>query len=229
MAQEQPSGAYLVIQHDPLAGKRVELWKDCTTIGRSRDRDIFLEDLTVHRKQASIVRTADGYVLRDDHGSGDSLVNGRPVTEYLLNNGDQLCFGNTYMIFYASEGTRPIQLPSSRGRERYKSKPADSQPLVIARLDFVNAPAGSPVRSIELLPQMTIGRSRECNIFLEDLTVSRLHATIRELAGGNYEIIDNHSATGTIVNGQLTTQRLLREGDVIQIGSNRLAFRLTRS
>lgn len=229
MVQEQLSGAYLVIQHDPLAGKRVELWKDCTTIGRSRDRDIFLEDLTVHRKQASIVRTGDGYILRDDHGSGDSRVNGQPVTEYLLNNGDQLCFGNTYMTFYASEGTRPIQLPSSRGRERYIGKTPDMPPQVIARLDFSNAPPGSPVRSIELLPQMTIGRSRECNIFLEDLTVSRLHATIRELPGGNYEITDNHSATGTLVNGQLTTLRLLHEGDVIQIGSNRLVFRLARA
>jgi pSer/pThr/pTyr-binding forkhead associated (FHA) protein len=229
MAQEQLSGAYLVIQHDPLAGKRVELWKDCTTIGRSRDRDIFLEDLTVHRKQASIVRTSDGYILRDDHGSGDSLVNGQPVTEYLLNNGDQLCFGNTYMTFYASEGTRPIQLPSSRGRERYIGKTPDTPSQVIARLDFSNAPPGSPVRRIELLSQMTIGRSRECNIFLEDLTVSRLHATIRELPGGNYEISDNHSATGTFVNGQLTTHRLLHEGDVIQIGSSRLVFRLTRA
>ena len=28
-------------------GKRVELWKQCTTIGRSRDSDIFLEDIAV--------------------------------------------------------------------------------------------------------------------------------------------------------------------------------------
>ena len=229
MAQDQLSGAYLVIQHDPLAGKRVELWKDCTTIGRSRDRDIFLEDLTVHRKQASIVRTSDGYVLRDDHGSGDSLVNGKPVTEYLLNNGDQLCFGNTYMTFYSSEGTRPIQLPSSRGRERYIGQTPGAPSQVVARLDFSNAPPGSLVRSIELLPQMTIGRSRECNIFLEDLTVSRLHATIRELPGGNYEISDNHSATGTFVNGQLTTHRMLHEGDVIQIGASKLVFHLTQA
>lgn len=229
MTQEQPSGAYLVIQHDPLAGKRVELWKDCTTIGRSRDRDIFLEDLTVHRKQASIIRTTAGYVLRDDHGSGDCFVNGQSVAEYLLNNGDQLCFGNTYMTFYASEGTRPIQLPSSRGRERYIGQTSDTPVQVIARLDFSNALPGSPTRSIELLPQMTIGRSRECNIFLEDLTVSRLHATIRELPGGNYEITDNRSATGTMVNGRLTTQHMLREGDVIQIGSNKLIFRLRRS
>ena len=117
MKQDYSSGAYLVIQKGPLLGKRVELWKECTTIGRSRDCDIFLEDIAVHRKQASLLRSSAGYVLRDDHGSGDCFVNGHAIREQLLNNGDQLLFGNTQLIFYASEGTRPFQLPSSRGRE----------------------------------------------------------------------------------------------------------------
>src|SRR5437588_8950859 len=106
MSQEYTSSAYLLIQHGPQAGKRVELWKDCTTIGRSRDCDIFLEDLAVHRKQASILRTPTGFVLRDDH-SGDSIVNGQPIHEQVLNSGDQLLFGNTTVVFYANEWTRP--------------------------------------------------------------------------------------------------------------------------
>src|SRR5437870_12295899 len=100
MSQEYTSSAYLLIQQGPQAGKRLELWKDCTTIGRSRDCDIFLEDVTVHRKQASILWTAAGYVLRDDQGSGDSIVNGRAVKEQVLNDGDQLLFGNTRLTFF---------------------------------------------------------------------------------------------------------------------------------
>ena len=76
--EEQTTGAYLVIQMGPV-GKRVELWKDSTSIGRSRDCDIFLADIAVHRKQASIIWTIAGYVLRDDNGSSDSFVNGRAV------------------------------------------------------------------------------------------------------------------------------------------------------
>ncbi|HLG63437.1 MAG TPA: FHA domain-containing protein [Ktedonosporobacter sp.] len=231
MAQEQVSGAYLVIQQGPqtLAGKRVELWKDCTTIGRSRDSDIFLEDIAVHRKQASILRVGAGFILRDDHGSGDSLVNGRPVSEQLLNNGDKLHFGNTEMTFFANEGTRPFQLPSSRGRELYIGKTTDPQSSVIARLKLSSLRSNDVIRSIELMPEMTIGRSRSCNIFLEDLAVSRLHATIRELPGGAYELVDNRSATGTYVNGQAITRCLLREGDIVQIGSNKFTFTLARS
>ncbi|HEY4035078.1 MAG TPA: FHA domain-containing protein, partial [Ktedonobacteraceae bacterium] len=202
--------AYLVIQKGSLVGKRVELWKNCTTIGRRRDSDIFLEDIAVHRKQASIIYTSMGYVLRDDHGSGDSFVNGCPVTEQLLNSGDQLLFGNTQMIFYASEGTKPFQLPSSRGRELLIGKAPEHSSSAIARLQFANPQ--SSVRSVEVLPDMTIGRSRECDIFLEDLAVSRLHATIKECAHGEYEIVDNRSATGTFINGRPVKRHRLQEG-----------------
>jgi pSer/pThr/pTyr-binding forkhead associated (FHA) protein len=226
MSMEKGSNAYLVIQQGPMGGKRVELWKDCTTIGRSRDCDIFLEDLAVHRKQASILQTPTGYILRDDHGSSDGLVNGKPVVvEQLLNSGDQLLFGTTQMTFFASEGTRPFKLPSSRGRELHLGKSPHTQSSVIALLELSNSSTGDRARSIELLPHMTIGRSRTSSIFLEDLAVSRHHATIREVSSGEYELLDNHSATGTFVNGQPITSHLLHEGDVIQIGSNKFVFR----
>jgi pSer/pThr/pTyr-binding forkhead associated (FHA) protein len=225
MPQEQTSGAYLVIQQGSLVGKRIELWKECTTIGRSRDSDIFLEDITVHRKQASILSTKDGYVLKDDHGSGDSFINRFPVTTQLLNSGDELQFGNTHMTFFANEGTRPFQLASSRGRELQIGKTPDPQSTKVACLQIVNALGDA--RNIELLSGMSIGRSRECDIFLEDLTVSRYHATVQEVTPGHYEIIDNHSATGTFVNNQPISHCPLNEGDVIRIGNSTFTFCFT--
>jgi pSer/pThr/pTyr-binding forkhead associated (FHA) protein len=222
MAQEF-TPAYLVIQKGPLLGKRVEIWKERTTIGRSRDCDIFLEDITVHRKQASILRVANGYILCDDHGQGDCYINGRSVKEQQLNSGDQLLFGNTQLTFFANEGTRPFQLPSSRGRELFIGKAPDLN----ARLDLKNA--HSDIQSVELLPTMTIGRSRDCNIFLEDLAVSRHHATLNELSSGEYELTDNRSATGTFVNGEAIVRTLLHDGDQIQIGATLFTFRTSHS
>jgi pSer/pThr/pTyr-binding forkhead associated (FHA) protein len=223
MEHEQILSAYLVIQQGPQAGKRVEIWKDCTTIGRSRECDIFLEDIAVHRKQARILYTAAGYALRDDHGSGDSFVNGRPVKEKLLRDGDELLFGNTRLTFYSHEATREFLRPSSRGRELHKRKAVDPNASAIAKLDFRNA-QGAP-RSFELHPEMTIGRSRECDIFLEDLAVSRLHATIRQLPDGGYELEDHHSVSGTLVNGRVVTRCRLNEGDIVQIGQSTLTFK----
>lgn len=223
MAQEQISPAYLVIQQGPQAGKRVEIWKDCTTIGRSRECDIFLEDVSVHRKQARIIYTSTGYFLRDDHGSGDSFVNGRSVREQRLNDGDELLFGHTSMKFFSHEATRPFQQPSSRGKESRLDGFPDPNTSAIARLDFSGTRGAA--KSFELQPEVTIGRSRKCSIFLEDLAVSRLHATIRQLANGTYELEDNRSATGTFVNGQQVTRCQLKEGDIVQIGANQLTFR----
>ncbi len=221
MTEEQTIGAYLVVQMGPV-GKRIELWKENTTIGRSRDCDIFLADIAVHRKQASIVWTIAGYVLRDDNGSNDSFVNGHPVQEILLNNGDQLVFGNSKITFHANEGTRPFQLPVSRSNERYAGKASKSQAAVAARLELVSG--RTVARNVELFATMTIGRSRECNIFLEDLAVSRLHATINELPGGEYELVDNHSATGTRINGRTVKRGVLHNGDMIQIGASTFKF-----
>ncbi|GAC1565797.1 MAG: hypothetical protein NVS3B14_04750 [Ktedonobacteraceae bacterium] len=223
---EQITSAYLVIQQGPQGSRRMEIWKECTTIGRSRDCDIFLEDLAVHRKQASILFTGSGYVLRDDHGSGDSFVNEQPAHEHLLTEGDVLRFGNTRLTFYGHEGTRPFQLASSRGRESLIGKKIDPKTGGIAKLEL--STSGGIVRNFELLPEMTIGRSRDCDIFLEDLAVSRLHATVRETGDGGFEIEDYRSATGTFVNGMRISRYRLIEGDNVQIGLNRLTFRRSR-
>lgn len=221
---DQLSDAYLVIKQGSQMGKRLGLWKNVTTIGRSRECDIFLEDLAVHRKQASIVKTTEGYLLHDDHGGGDSFVNELPVTSRILEDGDVLCFGNTRLTFSGHEGTRPFQLPSSRGQELKHLKALDPDSSVMAKLDLSNV-RGS-IGSYDLRDkETTIGRSRECDIFLEDLAVSRLHATIRLLSDGSYEIEDRRSATGTFVNGMRVTQYHLLEGDTVQIGSNKLSFR----
>src|SRR5713226_10643136 len=165
MAQEPSeyaTTAYLVIQQGPQAGKRLEIWKDRTIIGRSLECDIFLEDLAVHRKQASILRTPAGFVLYDEHGSGDSFVNEQPVREQFLKDGDQLLFGNTRLSFFGHEGTRPFQLASSRGRELHIMRDPEPAGSTIPMLDL--ASARGPLRSFEVLADMTIGRSRECDI-----------------------------------------------------------------
>src|SRR5260370_29822917 len=152
--QEYTTAAHLIIQEGPRAGKRLEIWKDLTTIGRSRDCDIFLEDISVHRKQASIVRTATGFLLRDDHGKGDRFVNIRSIKEQLLKHGDQLLFGNTKLVFYGNEGTRPFQLASSRGHELHVMKRADPNSSAIAIFDLMTM--RGTWRSYEALSEITI-------------------------------------------------------------------------
>lgn len=85
-----------------------------------------------------------------------------------------------------------------------------------------------PGREYEIRkPSLSIGRSRESDIFLEDLAVSRLHASIVNKGSGMYELKDEGSANGTKLNGQQVSkyQSLpLNEGDKIQLGQTVLVF-----
>jgi hypothetical protein len=87
--------------------------------------------------------------------------------------------------------------------------------LLVAGRRLLVAPSGG-----------VIGRSRDCDIVLEDAGVSRRHAHIRPAAGG-WTIEDLHSTNGVILNGeQLHGAHPLRVGDRIELGSTEIVFEL---
>ena len=70
----------------------------------------------------------------------------------------------------------------------------------------------------------TIGRSPDCGIFLDDVTVSRRHAVLVE-EDGAFSIEDLGSLNGTFVNRRRIEQaQRLSDGDEVQIGKYRLSF-----
>ena len=70
---------------------------------------------------------------------------------------------------------------------------------------------------------LTIGRSPECGIFLDDVTVSRKHAVLTE-DGDHWNLEDQGSLNGTFVNRERVETADLGDGDEIQIGKYRLTF-----
>lgn len=71
--------------------------------------------------------------------------------------------------------------------------------------------------------EITVGRSPECDIFLDDVTVSREHARLLRRPGG-IVIEDRGSLNGTFVNRQRVDVKELEDGDEIQIGKYKLTF-----
>ena len=71
----------------------------------------------------------------------------------------------------------------------------------------------------------TIGRSPECAVFLDDVTVSRKHAEL-EHADGRWTIRDLGSLNGTFVNRKRIESVDLEDDDEVQIGKYRLTFLL---
>ena len=69
----------------------------------------------------------------------------------------------------------------------------------------------------------TIGRSPDCGIFLDDVTVSRKHAVVVG-ESGQFRIEDQASLNGTFVNRRRVDSAELDDGDEVQIGKYRLTF-----
>ena len=70
----------------------------------------------------------------------------------------------------------------------------------------------------------TIGRSRDCDVQIDDPSASRRHAELRR-EGRTYWIVDLDSTNGLEVNGLRTKRAKLQNGDTITIGSTEVAFR----
>ena len=70
-----------------------------------------------------------------------------------------------------------------------------------------------------------IGRSPECDIFLDDVTVSRRHAELTR-SGDDFAIKDLGSLNGTYVNRRRIETAVLGDDDEVQVGKYRLTFLL---
>ena len=84
----------------------------------------------------------------------------------------------------------------------------------------------SPSRRDVPLPRtiLSIGRDPSNDLVLPDAMVSRRHALI-EYRGSQFFLRDCNSSNGSLVNGDRVTERSLRDGDLVAIGSARLLFR----
>ena len=69
----------------------------------------------------------------------------------------------------------------------------------------------------------TIGRSPDCPVFLDDVTVSRRHAVLVE-RDSRWFVEDQGSLNGTFVNRKRVESAQLEDGDELQIGKYRLTF-----
>jgi pSer/pThr/pTyr-binding forkhead associated (FHA) protein len=93
-------GATLVIRSGGgRAGETFPLHGDRLTVGRRPDSDIFLDDITVSRDHAVIVRRGDDYHLDDCGSLNGTYVNRSRIESHRLTDGDELQVGKYKLAF----------------------------------------------------------------------------------------------------------------------------------
>lgn len=69
------------------------------------------------------------------------------------------------------------------------------------------------------LKPLLIGREEGCDIAISDHSVSRRHASIELQSDGHFEVIDQRSTNGTLLNDQRVERARLKDGDYLHIGN----------
>lgn len=101
----ETEGAVLVVRAGSgHVGESFAVGGERSTIGRSPEADVFLDDVTVSRKHALVVKRKDGLYIDDLGSLNGTYVNRRRVESHKLIEGDELQIGK-YKLTFLEKGS----------------------------------------------------------------------------------------------------------------------------
>jgi Protein of unknown function (DUF3662)/FHA domain len=175
-----------------------------------------------------------GYLL--EHARREHLVlTSRPVVEFETD--DRLRLGEFGIQ------TRVVTPPQDQGDADRDAEPfaeASGRTMVYSTAGRVAEPLEERARSRSHTALLlmggkrlvvgpagaTMGRSRQCDVMVDDPNVSREHAEIRP-RGGSWVLTDLNSTNGSRLNGRrIEHSEVLKPGDEIELGTTVLRFEL---
>lgn len=87
-------------------GETIALDTDVLTIGRSPHSDIFLDDVTVSRHHARVIRDESGFLVEDLNSLNGTYLNRRRIERHRLTEGDELQIGKFKLAFLEPADSR---------------------------------------------------------------------------------------------------------------------------
>ncbi|MEB3369082.1 FHA domain-containing protein [Saccharopolyspora mangrovi] len=97
--RDSTEGMRLEVGRGSSAGTSFALGAGRTVIGRHRDSDIVVDDVTVSRHHAELVVRDGRYVLEDGGSLNGTYVNRTPVISAELSDGDEIWIGKMRLTF----------------------------------------------------------------------------------------------------------------------------------
>lgn len=193
----------------------ISLDRVLTVVGSGTAAHVRLHSSAVSRVHAVFLNANGVVYLRDTASRGGLYVNGRRVARGALRHGDEIRMEDVRFRF---EDTEPATAASHD----------DTNPPVsaIPPIELVN-PSGAGGRRITE-PVALIGRREIADLSLEDSSISNAHALLFYI-NGRWLICDLGSRTGTRVNGKPVQHAQVRHGDLIQVGTQSLRLRRSKS
>jgi Protein of unknown function (DUF3662)/FHA domain len=188
-----------------------------------RDRERFMD------YEDALTSELAGYLL--EHARRERLaLMSRPVVEFETDDRLGLGeFGIQTRVVSVENGHAPEPVAEESGRTMiYSTAGRVAEPLEErARARHETALLLTGGKRLVVGPGgVTMGRSRQCDVMLDDPNVSRTHAEIRA-RGGSWVLTDLGSTNGSRLNGRrVDGSEVLKPGDEIELGTSRITFEL---
>ncbi|WP_411832366.1 diguanylate cyclase [Pseudoxanthomonas mexicana] len=94
-----PRSACVVVIHGEGLGRRADIDERAVVVGRSQEADLHIPHNSVSRRHCEIWREGDEYRVRDLDATNATRVNGEPVREAVLQDGDHVTLGESILKF----------------------------------------------------------------------------------------------------------------------------------
>jgi ABC transport system ATP-binding/permease protein len=211
------------------AGTTFSISADGLQVGRiPGQNDLVIADPEISRQHAKLVLADVGVKLTDTSANG-TFVNDRRVSKAVLQPGDRVRFGLNSDNTFVLQAT-PLAAAVGRVGNTELAIAAVARPP--STLIMSQHEEGIPIRRLQLIldqytvrdisldkPHVDFGRDGAPGRILVDHTsVSSRHAEIT-LTRASAVLRDLRSKNGTFVNGERVEERVLHEGDLIQLGA----------
>ena len=98
----QGEKAMVLITRGSHKGSRFLITAEGASIGRSAASAIFLDDVTVSRCHATVVKNGKDFVLKDSGSLNGTYINNVSISDHTLVSGDEFQIGKFHLLFIGS-------------------------------------------------------------------------------------------------------------------------------
>ncbi|HOP07985.1 MAG TPA: FHA domain-containing protein [candidate division Zixibacteria bacterium] len=223
----------IIVKYEDKVIERIVTEKRRISIGRTNDNDIVLENRGVSRKHALIEFNANAAVIIDNESLNGTFVNNRKISEEVLREKDIITIGKYSLLYNADVQREPdsdasfdgtMVLNTKRQRELLQQDQIDRK--------IVEKYGGSVLLGVENTEfsefridrdVVTIGKAKFVHVKAKGFWISGIQAKI--VKEDNYYTLTNLGKAGkTKVNGEVITNHLLKNGDIVEVGKTIFKF-----
>ncbi len=235
-------GSWALRTESDLLSSQFFALKETTVVGRDPDCDLSIDWHLLSRHHAELHVEAGQLRIVDLNSRNGTYLNDKKIVgEQIGLPGDEIRFDQQRFIIVgpaSAEVRSELDEDLTGVRTKIPEQPF-TDPALEPTLTPTPKVTGSVVFPVAVLiaekgnndnphflldkPRVDLGRGSDNDLVISDPSVSKKHATIR-LVDNNWELTDNYSSNGIIVNGRSVKKIFLEYGDKIEIGGSILRF-----